>query len=46
MDVETGSVVGIVRGHKMSALEGRRGDAVPAEKVFEFFALPGLGRKN
>lgn len=46
VDVETGSVVGIVRGHKMSALEGRRGDAVPAEKVFEFFALPGLGRKN
>lgn len=46
VDVESGSVVGIVRGHKMSALEGRRGDAVPAEKVFEFFALPGLGRKN
>ncbi|TKY84928.1 hypothetical protein EX895_006008 [Sporisorium graminicola] len=46
VDVETGSVVGVVRGHKMSALEGRRGDAVPAEKVFEFFALPGLGRKN
>lgn len=35
VDVETGSVVGIVRGHKMSALEGRRGDAIPAEKVFE-----------
>ena len=35
VDVETGSVVGIVRGHKMSVLEGRRGDAVPAEKVFE-----------
>ncbi|SAM77515.1 uncharacterized protein UBRO_01809 [Ustilago bromivora] len=46
VDVESGSVVGIVRGHKMSSLEGRRGDAVPAEKVFEFFALPGLGRKN
>ncbi|KAJ9477534.1 hypothetical protein PHBOTO_001095 [Pseudozyma hubeiensis] len=46
VDVETGSVVGVVRGHKMSPLEGRRGDAVPAEKVFEFFALPGLGRKN
>ncbi|SPO21683.1 uncharacterized protein UTRI_01166_B [Ustilago trichophora] len=46
VDVESGSVVGVVRGHKMSALEGRRGDAVPAEKVFEFFALPGLGRKN
>ena len=46
VDVETGSVVGVVRGHKMSALEGRRGDAVPAEKVFEFFALPGLARKN
>lgn len=35
VDVETGSVVGIVRGHKMSPLEGRRGDAIPAEKVFE-----------
>lgn len=35
VDVESGSVVGMVRGHKMSALEGRRGDAVPAEKVFE-----------
>lgn len=35
VDVESGSVVGIVRGHKMSPLEGRRGDAVPAEKVFE-----------
>lgn len=46
VDVETGSVVGVVRGHKMSAVEGRRGEAVPAEKVFEFFALPGLGRKN
>ncbi|PWZ03192.1 hypothetical protein BCV70DRAFT_224717 [Testicularia cyperi] len=46
VDIETGSVVGIVRGHKMSPLEGRRGDAIPAEKVFEFFALPGLGRKN
>ncbi|GAC72576.1 hypothetical protein PANT_7d00174 [Moesziomyces antarcticus T-34] len=46
VDVESGSVVGIVRGHKMSALEGRRGDAIPAEKIFEFFALPGLGRKK
>ncbi|PWN53569.1 hypothetical protein IE53DRAFT_383898 [Violaceomyces palustris] len=45
VDVETGSVVGIVKGHKMSVLEGRRGDAVPAEKVFEFFSLPGLGKK-
>lgn len=35
VDVETGSVVGVVRGHKMSPLEGRRGDAIPAEKVFE-----------
>ncbi|KAN0061143.1 hypothetical protein ACQY0O_006878 [Thecaphora frezii] len=46
VDVETGSVVGIVRGHKMSPLEGRRGDAIPAEKIFEFFALPGLGKKK
>ncbi|EPQ26037.1 uncharacterized protein PFL1_06490 [Pseudozyma flocculosa PF-1] len=46
VDVESGSVVGVVRGHKMSPLEGRRGDAIPAEKIFEFFALPGLGKKN
>lgn len=35
VDVNTGSVVGIVRGTKMGLLEGRRGDAVPAEKVYE-----------
>ena len=42
VDVESGSVVGVVRGHKMSALEGRRGDAVPAEKVFECKPRPPL----
>jgi hypothetical protein len=35
VDVHSGAVVGIVRGHKMSPLEGRRGDAIPAEKLFE-----------
>ena len=44
VDVETGSVVGIVRGHRTSQLHGSRGDAVPAEKIFEFFALPGFGK--
>ncbi|KDN42978.1 hypothetical protein K437DRAFT_155241, partial [Tilletiaria anomala UBC 951] len=43
VDVKTGSIVGVVRGTKMSVLEGKRGDAIPAEKVFEFFALPGFG---
>ncbi|PWN44536.1 hypothetical protein IE81DRAFT_321153 [Ceraceosorus guamensis] len=42
---ESGAVVGVTRGTKMGILEGRRGDGVPAEKVFEFFALPGLGKK-
>lgn len=46
VDVDTGSVVGIVRGHRTSQLHGSRGDAVPAEKIFEFFALPGLGKRK
>ncbi|WFD03348.1 hypothetical protein MOBT1_002037 [Malassezia obtusa] len=46
VDIETGSVVGIVRGHRTSQLHGSRGDAVPAEKIFEFFALPGLGKRR
>lgn len=46
VETETGSVVGIVRGNKMSVLEGRRGIASPAERVFEFFALPGIKLKN
>ncbi|KAE8221625.1 hypothetical protein CF319_g5039 [Tilletia indica] len=40
-----GSVVGVVRGSRSSVLEGHRGDGVPAEKIFEMFALPGLGKK-
>ncbi len=35
VDVETGAVVGVVRGTKMSLMEGKRGDAIPAEKIFE-----------
>lgn len=35
VDVESGSVVGIVRGQRSSELGDSRGDAVPAEKVFE-----------
>lgn len=46
VDAESGSVVGIVRGHRTSQMHGSRGDAVPAEKVFEFFALPGLGKRR
>ncbi|WFD05512.1 hypothetical protein MVES1_000842 [Malassezia vespertilionis] len=46
VDINSGSVVGIVRGHRTSQLHGSRGDAVPAEKVFELFALPGLGNRR
>ncbi|WFD26545.1 hypothetical protein MNAN1_001528 [Malassezia nana] len=35
VDINTGSVVGIVRGQRSSELGDSRGDAVPAEKVFE-----------
>jgi hypothetical protein len=35
VDVQSGSVVGVVRGTKMGVLEGKRGDGVPAEKIFE-----------
>lgn len=35
VDVNTGSVVGVVRGQRSSKLGDSRGDAVPAEKVFE-----------
>lgn len=35
VDVESGSVVGIVRGQRSSKLGENLGDAVPAEKVFE-----------
>lgn len=35
VDVDTGSVVGIVRGQRTSKLGDSRGDAVPSEKVFE-----------
>lgn len=58
VDVDTGSVVGIVRGQRTSKLGDSRGDAVPSEKVFEckcalaevtdttVFALPGLGKRR
>jgi hypothetical protein len=45
VDVQSGAVVGITRGTKMSQLEGNRGDGIPAEKVFFFFALPGFPKK-
>lgn len=35
VDTNTRSVVGIVRGYRVSQIEGSRGDAVPAEKIFE-----------
>lgn len=35
VDIESGSVVGIVRGQRSSKLGDSRGDAVPSEKVFE-----------
>ena len=35
VDVETGSVVGVIRGQRSSKLGDSRGDAVPSEKVFE-----------
>ncbi|KAK0535594.1 hypothetical protein OC834_001459 [Tilletia horrida] len=41
-----GCVVGVVRGSRTSVLEGHRGDGVPAEKIFEMFSLPGLGKKK
>ncbi|WFD44512.1 hypothetical protein MPSI1_003180 [Malassezia psittaci] len=44
VDVESGSVVGVVRGHRTSQVDGSWGDAVPAEKIYEFFALPGFGK--
>lgn len=44
VDAASGSVVGVTRGSRMSQLQGKRGDGVPAERVFFFFALPGLGR--
>ncbi|CAO1614364.1 unnamed protein product [Sympodiomycopsis kandeliae] len=44
IDVESGSVVGITRGSKMTTLGGRRGEGIPSEKIFEFFTLPGLSK--
>lgn len=46
VDVSTGAVVGITRGTKMGILEGRRGDGIPAERIFFMFALPGFGKKQ
>lgn len=43
VDAATGAVVGVTRGTKMSQLQGKRGDGVPAERVFFMFALPGFG---
>lgn len=46
VDAQTGAVVGITRGVKMGVLEGRRGDGIPAERLFFMFALPGFGSKK
>ncbi|MCO5549752.1 hypothetical protein L7F22_003225 [Adiantum nelumboides] len=46
VDSQTGAVVGITRGVKMGVLEGRRGDGIPAERLFFMFALPGFGSKK
>lgn len=54
VDINTGSVVGIVRGQRSSELGDSRGDAVPAEKIFEctfepltaVFSLPGIGKRR
>lgn len=46
VDAQTGAVVGITRGVKMGVLEGRRGDGIPAERLFFMFALPGFGNKK
>jgi hypothetical protein len=46
VDAQTGAVVGITRGTKMSVLEGKRGDGIPAERVFFMFALPGFSSKK
>lgn len=40
VDVETGSVVGVIRGQRSSKLGDSRGDAVPSEKVFECSYCP------
>lgn len=54
VDVNTRSVVGIIRGQTINALGEYKGDAVPSERLFEctlllshlttVFALPGLGK--
>lgn len=41
VDIDTGSVVGIVRGQRSSKLGDNRGDAVPSEKVFECMCIVG-----
>ncbi|KAL9934721.1 hypothetical protein V8E36_006496 [Tilletia maclaganii] len=46
VSVRDGCVVGVVRGSRTSVLEGHRGDGVPAEKIYEMFSLPGLGKKK
>lgn len=42
----SGAVTGLVRGSRMAFGDRRRtGFATPAEKIFEMFQLPGLGKK-
>ncbi|PFH50737.1 hypothetical protein AMATHDRAFT_144471 [Amanita thiersii Skay4041] len=47
VDEESGAVVGMVAGTRMdNRVEGLRGWGIPAEAIFEMFALPGLDGKN
>lgn len=42
-----GAVTGLVRGSRMAFGDRRSsGFATPAEKIFELFQLPGLGKKD
>ncbi|PWN28599.1 hypothetical protein BDZ90DRAFT_231581 [Jaminaea rosea] len=45
VDAQSGAVVGVTRGCKMSTVGGRRGEGIPSEKICEFFTLPGMGKK-
>lgn len=47
VDDESGAVVGVMLGTRMdNRAVGMRGWGVPAETIYEMFALPGLDRKQ
>lgn len=52
LDAETGAVVGILTGRKVAPTSGvglsaeEHGWAVPAERLFEGFQLPGMAGKR